>query len=626
MTATAILYKVTAKAGRHVRRRARPALNTVLCALLGISAVSVLPIQGIVSEAQAASCRDPNALGVHREIKVTRRTGFFLGTGKTGSIGLKPGEVVLTFDDGPREGITDRILEALAEECTKATFYVLGRSARTFPHLVKRAAREGHTIATHTQSHPFLTRHGNEKIAAELRRGMRSVNWALKGTPYKASNFFRYPYLDRSQRTDRIVKDAGLIVFDMFIDSLDWKKSSSEVMLNRVLNRLRARGSGVILFHDIQHKTARALPQFLRTLRAEGFKVVHTVPGNRRFVFGDVDATPFEPAIPRPRPSAVELAGAVGVEQGIDETALSDVIVASEEANEASESVSNEPSQPTAAETVDTTAITQSIVPENDLGVDPVEGDQAIKEEALIVASIDPAPSALPTVHIEAHRFEFTDITQPALVQVRPQVTADGPALSAIETNAPQASSEEARISASETYQENLKTVLIEDNSGAPVLKAQLREVHYSTDRDVASIDAGDTTTEADPISEPESPAPGAQETVASDDASVVVDSEIGAEKATIEESLATAELRTSIPFPRARTGPRVPLPEKRPPATVTIVADRPVSDRTAISSQTAFAETQTQVFASEVPVTEGDERRGALGKLFSVFDLRSSR
>ncbi|MEM8796548.1 MAG: polysaccharide deacetylase family protein [Pseudomonadota bacterium] len=623
MTATAVLYKVTAKAGRNVRRHAHPGLKMVLCAMLGISAFSVLPIPGVVSEAQAASCRDSNALGVHREIKVTRRTGFFLGTGKTGSIGLKPGEVVLTFDDGPREGITDRILEALAAECTKATFYVLGRSARTFPHLVRRAAREGHTIATHTQSHPFLTRHGNEKIAAELRRGMRSVNWALKGTPYKASNFFRYPYLDRSQRTDRIVKDAGLIVFDMFIDSLDWKKSSSEVMLNRVLNRLRARGSGVILFHDIQHKTARALPQFLRTLRAEGFKVVHTVPGNRRFVFGEVEATPFEPAIPRPRPGSIEFAEAVNDGRIGNETALQEVTAANDDAPEGAEGISIEPLQSVPSETVDTTTITQSIAPDDDFGVDPGEGDQAIKEEALIVASIDPAPRTLPTVHIEAHRFEFTDITQPALVQVRPQVSADGPALSAIETNAPQASSEEDGISASETFQESLKTVLVEDDSGAPVLKAQLREVHYAIDQNVASVDA---TNEADPISEPEGPAPGVQEVVALDDGSVVVDSEIGAKKGAIEESLATAGLRTSIPFPRARTGPRVPLPEKRPPAPVTIVADRPVSDRTVISSQTALAEAQTQVFASEVPVTEGDERRGALGRLFSVFDLRSSR
>lgn len=282
------------------------ATTGLLAPSIAITGLSITPFF-IPSDAEARNCGS-NKLGVHRTIKVSRKNGFFLGTGKTGGIGLRPKEVVLTFDDGPRPGITNRILKALERECTKATFYVLGRAARANPKLLKRVAREGHTIASHTQSHPLLTKHNNATIEAEVRRGIKSINHALRGTGYKSSNFFRYPYLGRNKRTDEVVRKAGLVVFDMYIDSLDWKKTSPEFMLNRVLNRIRARGSGVVLFHDIQERTAVALPAFLRTLREEGYKVVHTVPGNRNFVYSDHSRSYREAAkAPRARPQLVAL-------------------------------------------------------------------------------------------------------------------------------------------------------------------------------------------------------------------------------------------------------------------------------------------------------------------------------
>ncbi|MEO0924015.1 MAG: polysaccharide deacetylase family protein, partial [Pseudomonadota bacterium] len=165
-------------------------------------------------------------LGVHRTIKVSPKNAFLVGVDNHARLGLRRKELILTFDDGPRVGITDPILDALAAECVKATFFPLGRAARAFPDLLKRVAREGHTIGSHTQSHPLLTKRKNAVIDAEVRRGIASAKAALEGSGYEVSNFFRYPYLGRSKRTDTIVKRYGLVSFHMNIDSWDWKDTT----------------------------------------------------------------------------------------------------------------------------------------------------------------------------------------------------------------------------------------------------------------------------------------------------------------------------------------------------------------------------------------------------------------
>lgn len=259
----------------HARRAAGYALLSVLSVL----AVEVLQI-GIAGTASANTPSCEGKLGVSRTIEVSKRNGLLVGVDPGGRIGLKPKELVLTFDDGPRPGITEPILEALADECVKATFFSLGRSAREAPALLRRTAQEGHTIATHSQNHPLLTKLDDASVRAEIRRGVNSINAALEGSGYEASNFFRYPFLDRSSRTDKIVRDMNLVAFQMNIDSWDWRNQTPEEMVALTMERVRKQGSGVVLFHDIQQKTAIALPQFLQLAKAEGYNIVHVVPGD----------------------------------------------------------------------------------------------------------------------------------------------------------------------------------------------------------------------------------------------------------------------------------------------------------------------------------------------------------
>ena len=88
---------------------------------------------------------------------------------------------MLTFDDGPWPGTTEKVLAALARECVRATFFLLGRNAAAHPALARRALAEGHTVAHHTFAHPLLNRMRVERAAAEIDRGIAAVELALYG-------------------------------------------------------------------------------------------------------------------------------------------------------------------------------------------------------------------------------------------------------------------------------------------------------------------------------------------------------------------------------------------------------------------------------------------------------------
>ena len=211
-------------------------------------------------------------IGVKRTITV----GSFkssLGTGKSGGIGLRRKEVVLTFDDGPVGGATTRILSTLRAHCTKATFFPTGRNARANGRILRRIAAAGHTVAHHTHGHPNLRRLSLSRASSEIDRGVRSVNRALGGR--RSSKLFRYPYLARSRALDGVLRRKGLLPFGIGVDSGDWRGGSARTIVNRIMGQLRRRGSGVILMHDIHSRTAAALPLLLTTLKREGYRVVH---------------------------------------------------------------------------------------------------------------------------------------------------------------------------------------------------------------------------------------------------------------------------------------------------------------------------------------------------------------
>lgn len=246
-----------------------------LAALTGTIAVAS-PL-GAAREAPAvdACASDPKFLGVSRIVEIDTAGGPEFGAGHTANDFLQDHEVVLTFDDGPLRPYTRPVLKALADECTKATFFMVGRMAAADPAMVKEVAAQGHTIGTHTWSHKNLKPLGLVRGRQELEMGVSAVAKA-KETP--VAPFFRFPYLSESRSMISYAKTRNIAVFSIDIDSKDYTTRNPADVHRRVMNGLAQNKKGIILFHDIQRSTAGALKGLLAELRQKGFKVVHVVP------------------------------------------------------------------------------------------------------------------------------------------------------------------------------------------------------------------------------------------------------------------------------------------------------------------------------------------------------------
>ncbi len=238
--------------------------------LLGgfLAVAAVLPAQ-----AQQKACPNPNALGVSRvvEIDTTGGPGFGFQHYKSYDF-LEPKEVVLTFDDGPQKFHTEAVLAALAEHCTKAIFFSIGKMALGFPEIVRKVVAEGHTVGTHTWSHQNLRKKKTEAEAVdEIERGISAVKRAA-GSPI--SPFFRFPELADSPETLKHLQSRNIAMFSTDIDSFDFKFRNSEHTVKAVIDRLQKLGKGIVLMHDIQPSTAKAIPALLVALKQNGYKIV----------------------------------------------------------------------------------------------------------------------------------------------------------------------------------------------------------------------------------------------------------------------------------------------------------------------------------------------------------------
>jgi peptidoglycan/xylan/chitin deacetylase (PgdA/CDA1 family) len=191
---------------------------------------------------------------------------------------LQDGEIVLTFDDGPSPEYTPRVLDALAVEGVKATFFLIGAMARRYPALVCRICHEGHTIASHTQNHPLpFTRVAAPRARQEIETGILSIAGALAGETWVAP-FFRFPGLGRCPRMEAYLKERSFSIWSADFAADDWKNISAMEVVARVRRQISRKRKGVLLLHDIQRRTALALPILLKTLKADGYRIVHAIP------------------------------------------------------------------------------------------------------------------------------------------------------------------------------------------------------------------------------------------------------------------------------------------------------------------------------------------------------------
>jgi peptidoglycan/xylan/chitin deacetylase (PgdA/CDA1 family) len=219
---------------------------------------------------------NPNALGISRvvEVDTTGGPGFGFEHFKSHDF-LQPGEVVLTFDDGPWPRHTPAVLAALAEQCTKAIFFPIGKHSMWEPGILKQVVAAGHAIGSHTWSHADLSKKSFEEAKDEIEKGISAVHWAA-GAP--TAPYFRFPALRHPPELVTYLGQRGIAIFSTDFDSFDFKMRKPEQVRQSVMAKLKKYGKGIVLMHDFQQATAAAASDLLKDLKAGGYKIVFMKP------------------------------------------------------------------------------------------------------------------------------------------------------------------------------------------------------------------------------------------------------------------------------------------------------------------------------------------------------------
>jgi len=223
----------------------------------------------LAAHAASADC-GPDALGTSRVITLAHAAAAY-GTFQHPPLPLAPGEVVLTFDDGPRPESTPFVLKALDAQCVKASFFMIGSEMLRSPDLARQVRQAGHAVGGHGFQHDHFPQLKPEQQLDNFKQLQQAFHTVFGFAPAA----FRFPYFEESQPLMGALQKQGLIVMsaDAAID--DWLPEQTPAMLEaRLLERIREKKGGIVLMHDAQDQTARALPQLLAALKREGYKIV----------------------------------------------------------------------------------------------------------------------------------------------------------------------------------------------------------------------------------------------------------------------------------------------------------------------------------------------------------------
>jgi len=204
-------------------------------------------------------------------------TGQWYGRTFTGKPGTR--QLALTFDDGPNDPHTLRLLEVLARHNVKATFFLIGRYVKQRPDIARELGRAGHVVGNHTFNHPNLI----FASARETTMQLRDCEQALTDAVGEHSRLFRPPFGGRRPGTLKIVRALGLEPVMWNVTGRDWKGKPAEYVERRVTQQIR--GGNVILLHDGGHQkfgtdrsqTVIATDRLIARYKSEGYEFV-TVP------------------------------------------------------------------------------------------------------------------------------------------------------------------------------------------------------------------------------------------------------------------------------------------------------------------------------------------------------------
>ena len=257
--------------------RAAPSARPVF-AREDVEVTGAIPDRPLSPPAPDSACARPDALGVSRVVAVDTTGGPAFGFQHFKQLDfLADREVVLTFDDGPWPGHTPAVLKALADECTKAVFFPIGKHATYHPEILRQVAAAGHTVGAHTWSHANLnSKKMTDQLARdEIEKGYSAVKLALGAAP---APFFRFPELQHGPSAMAYLGTRNIAIFSTDMDTFDFKLRKPEQVRQSVMEKLKKHGKGIVLLHDFQNATAEATMDLLNDLKAGGYKIVFMKP------------------------------------------------------------------------------------------------------------------------------------------------------------------------------------------------------------------------------------------------------------------------------------------------------------------------------------------------------------
>ncbi|HXS75904.1 MAG TPA: polysaccharide deacetylase family protein [Terracidiphilus sp.] len=213
----------------------------------------------------------PLAASVYGAIGVAATTGLGIGAyayasrwpgsqlfGRTLVAPRRPKELALTYDDGPNPSWTPRLLELLAEHNVRATFFMIGKFAKSERELTRRVFEAGHLIGNHTWTHPKLSASSDAQVLEELTR----TNDALADVIGKPVRYFRPPFGARRPYVLKLARQLGLIPVTWNAMTTDWSEPSADKIATNLMNKIdrnqrRGYASNIVL-HDGNHRSLGA--------------------------------------------------------------------------------------------------------------------------------------------------------------------------------------------------------------------------------------------------------------------------------------------------------------------------------------------------------------------------------
>lgn len=205
--------------------------------------------------------------------------------GKTLVAGRDPAEFALTFDDGPNDNWTPRLLELLAQHNVRATFFLIGEFVRERPALVRQIVAAGHLIGNHTATHPWLPLLNARRVRNEL----AFCNATIEEAAGQKVRFFRPPHGARRPAVLRAAREMGMTPVLWNAMGYDWRRPPAETIAGHLArgiarNQQRGRGSNLLL-HDGGHTGIGA--DRSRSVEAARLILTRYPPGTARYVTVD---------------------------------------------------------------------------------------------------------------------------------------------------------------------------------------------------------------------------------------------------------------------------------------------------------------------------------------------------